>query len=269
MYLDFYGFKEMPFSITPDPRFLFLTRRHREALESLRYGIESRAGFMELVGEVGSGKTTICRALLARLPPHVETALVLNPSLTETQLIRAILGDLGFKVRSRDRLGLIEQLNGYLLDRARLGVHVTVVIDEAQDLSPAVMEQVRLLSNLETDQHKLLQIVLAGQPELDRRLADASMRQLRQRIMVKCRLKALDWEDLCAYVGHRLHVAGWRNGPLFDEAALRIVFRESRGIPRLVNKVCDRSLLAGYAAGRRVVSRERVREALEELEDVT
>jgi len=269
MYLKFYGLKELPFNITPDPRFLFFTQRHREALDSLVYGIEHRAGFMELVGEVGSGKTTICRAVLARLPRHIETALILNPSLNETQLVRAILGDLGVGKRRRDRLDLIEQLNEYLLDKARLGINVAVLIDEAQDLTAEVMEQVRLLSNLETDQHKLLQIVLSGQPELERRLADPSLRQLRQRIVVKCSLDPLDAAETYVYIEHRLHVAGSKDLGLFDEEAVELVHRVARGIPRLVNKVCDRAMLAGYAAGAKSIGRAEVKRAVAELEDLT
>ena len=268
MYLDFYGLREMPFNITPDPRFLFLSGQHRDAFDSLVYGIEERKGFLALVGEVGSGKTTVCRAVLSHLPPQVQTALVLNPALTGNQLIAAILKDLGAPSPGRDRLRLLEQLNGYLLDRARKGMNVAVIIDEAQDLTPEVLEEIRLLSNLETDQQKLMQIVLAGQPEFERRLARPELRQLRQRIMVKARLRPMDAEETGVYIAHRMAVAGAPPEVGFDADAVALVHTRARGIPRLVNKLCDRVLLAGYAAGERRVGRSAARRAIRELEDV-
>jgi len=269
MYLQHYGLREMPFNITPDPRYLFFSRQHREAVNSLVYGIEQRAGFMALVGEVGSGKTTVCRAVLSRLPAGVETALVLNPCLTGNQLMQAILQDLGVEARTRDRLRLVEMLNQFLLDRANRGVNVAVVIDEAQDMSPELMEQVRLLSNLETDAHKLMQMVLAGQPELDRRLAMSELRQLRQRISIRCVLDPLEPEDVRGYVGHRLRIAGADDAGLFDDAALRVVHRASHGIPRLINKVCDRAMLAGFAAGVRRIGAAECKRAVREMEGIT
>ncbi len=268
MYLEFYGLREMPFNITPDPRFLFLSGHHRDAFDSLVYGIEERKGFLALVGEVGSGKTTVCRAVLNRLPPQVQTALVLNPALTGNQLIAAILKDLGAPSPGRDRLRLIEQLNAYLLDRARKGLNVAVVIDEAQDLTPEVLEEIRLLSNLETDQQKLMQIVLAGQPEFERRLARPELRQLRQRIMVKVRLRPLDAAETAVYIAHRMAVAGAAPEVGLDTEAVALVYAHTRGVPRLINKVCDRVLLAGYAASERCVGRGTVKRAIKELEDV-
>lgn len=269
MYLDYYGLKELPFNITPDPRFLFFAPRHREAFDHLVYGIEQRKGFIALVGEVGSGKTTICRAVLSHLKGRMESALILNPCLTGTQLVRAILYDLGFPAAGRDRLSLIEQLNAFLLEKARVGVNVAVIIDEAQDLAPEVMEQVRLLSNLETDQQKLMQIVLAGQPELDHRLAGPELRQLRQRIGVRCRLDPLDEQDTRHYIEHRLRVAGAERTALFDAAATHLVFRHSGGIPRLINKICDMALLAGFAVGAQTLGGGEVKKALAELEGTT
>lgn len=268
MYLEFFGLKEPPFNVTPDPRFLFFTARHQEAMENLLYGIAERKGFLVLTGEVGSGKTTLCRALLNRLPAGVRTALILNPNLSDTQLLRAILEDLGVPPTGRDRLALMSRLNEYLLARIRSGENVTVILDEAQDLTPALLEQVRLLSNLETDQRKLMQIVLAGQPELDRRLARPELRQLRQRIMIRCVLQPLDADEVRAYVEHRLRVAGATAGVAFDAAAVRVIHGASKGIPRLVNKLSDRALLAAYAAGRHVVSREDARRAHAELESL-
>lgn len=268
MYLEFFGLREMPFNITPDPRFLFLTKSHRDAMESVIYGIQERKGFIQLVGEVGCGKTTLCRAALSRLTGHIQTALILNPTISQTQLIRAILTDLGLPVKSNQRLTLIEQLNDYLLDRARQGLNVAVIIDEAQTLLPEVMEQVRLLSNLETDQHKLMQIVLAGQPELDRRLASPSLRQLRQRVMVRAELRPLSVEDTTHYIRHRLTVAGAGDDVGFDDSAVRTICDRSGGIPRLINKICDRAMLAGYAAGLRCLGADEAIRAIDELESV-
>lgn len=265
MYLQFFGLHEPPFNVTPDPRFLFLTARHQDALDQLMYGITERKGFMVLTGEVGSGKTTLCRALLNRLPAGIRTALILNPNLSDTQLLRAILQDLGATPSGRDRLALMDQLNEFLLAQMRRGDNVAVVLDEAQDMSPALLEQIRLLSNLETDQRKLLQIVLSGQPELDRRLARPELRQLRQRVMIRCALATLDADEVGAYVEHRLRVAGAPPEVVFEEAAVRVIHSASKGIPRLVNKLSDRAMLAAYAAGRRWVSREDARRAHSEL----
>jgi len=268
MYLEFYGLREMPFNITPDPKFLFFTPKHREAFDHLLYGIEQRKGFIELVGEVGAGKTTLCRAVLLSLPRNIETALILNPALSGTQLIRAILNDLGCPPVSSDRLELTEQLNTYLLEKANAGINVAVIIDEAQNLTPEIMEEVRLLSNLETDQHKLMQIILAGQPELETRLAAPSLRQLRQRIMVKCRLVPLNEEETGRYIAHRLRMAGAGEELFFDAAAVKLVYRKTGGVPRLINKLCDRALLAGFAGGTSVIRKPEVRLALTELGDL-
>ncbi|MBI2441870.1 MAG: AAA family ATPase [Lentisphaerae bacterium] len=266
MYLKFYGFKEAPFNITPDPRFLFFARHHREAFDHLIYGIEHRKGFIKLTGEVGSGKTTICRAVLSTLSPNVKTSLVLNPWLTENQLLRAILKDFGLTVKSRDRLSCLETLNTFLLEQLHQNNNVALIIDEAQDLTPAVLEQIRLLSNLETDQHKLLQIVLCGQPELRQRLAAPELRQLRQRITVRYHLFPLTEAELKQYIEHRLKLAGWPGGELFSNEAVHRVYNYSRGIPRLINAVCDVTLLAGYVAGVRRIDQEYVQKAIQQLE---
>ena len=268
MYESFYGFREMPFRITPDPRFLYPSLRHREAVETLLYGITQRQGFLVLVGDVGCGKTTICRAVLAQLPPDVETALILNPGLSANQVVKAILSDLGVETRARDRLGLLDCLNAHLLEMTARGRNVAVVIDEAQNLTPELMEQVRLLSNLETDEHKLMQIVLAGQPELEQRLRAKSLRQLRQRIMVHCALAPLELDDMRGYVQHRLRTAGREDNNLFDDAAIRCLHAAGGGIPRLMNKLCDRALLAGYADGAERIGLAHARRAVRELESL-
>jgi general secretion pathway protein A len=207
MYLEYYGLAEHPFYVTPDPRFIFWTAQHREALDHLLYGIHQRKGFIELTGEIGTGKTTLIRACLNQLGDDVETALILNPSLTETQLLRAMANDFGLEVSGRDRLACVEALNKFLLERDRAGRNVVLFIDEAQDLSPLVMEQVRLLSNLDTDRSKLIQIILCGQPELKARLDRPDLRQLRQRITVRYRISPLGEQDASGYIHHRLSVA--------------------------------------------------------------
>jgi general secretion pathway protein A len=266
MYLRFYGFKEAPFNITPDPRFLFFAQHHREAFDHLIYGIENRKGFIELTGEVGSGKTTICRAVLASLARNVKTSLVLNPWLTENQLLRAILHDFGLAAKGRDRLACLETLNAFLLEQLRQDNNVALIIDEAQDLAPAVLEQVRLLSNLETDQHKLLQIVLCGQPELSQRLAAPDLRQLRQRITVRYHLFPLTEAELKQYIEHRLKTAGWTGDEIFSDETVRRVYHYSTGIPRLINAVCDVALLAGYVARIQRLDGECVSKAIQQLE---
>jgi general secretion pathway protein A len=266
MYLSYYILKEYPFSITPDPRFLYFTAHHRDAYDHLMYGVRERKGFIQLTGEVGSGKTTLCRALLANLGNEAETAFILNPSLTETQLIKAMLNDFGIEVRGRDRLDYIERLNNFLLERMRRGTNVALIIDEAQDLSPQVMEQVRLLSNLETDQQKLIQIILCGQPELEKRLARPDLRQLRQRITVRCSIAPLTQDDTVMYIKHRLWVAGSDGSIEFDADAVHEIHRYAGGMPRLINNVCDNALLAGYVARTRMIDARCVRKAIKQLE---
>lgn len=266
MYLEYYGLKEAPFNLTPDPKFLFFTHNHREAFDHVVYGIDNRKGFVELTGEVGSGKTTICRAVLAGLARSIKTSLVLNPFLTETQLLRSILNDFGLKARGRDRLAHIETLNAFLLENLQSGNNVALIIDEAQNLSPAVLEQVRLLSNLETDQHKLLQIVLCGQPELRQRLASPELRQLRQRISVRYHLLPLNESETGQYIAYRLKMAGWQNEQLFRNDAVRRIHNYARGIPRLINSVCDIAMLAGYVASSAIIDAGCVNRAIKQLE---
>ena len=266
MYLDFYRLKEPPFNITPDPHYLFFSRQHREAYDHVMYGIRERKGFIQLTGEVGSGKTTLCRAVLAELGQNVQTALILNPCLTEAQLMRAILHDFGLTSSGKDMLKLIETLNTFLLQRLESGVNVALLIDEAQNLSPRLMEQIRLLSNLETTRQKLIQIVLIGQPELDEKLAAATLRQLRQRITVRYHLRPLQENEVGAYVMHRLDMAGANRRIAFEPKALRLIFRHSGGIPRLINAICDNALLAGYVVGTWRIDVDCVKRAMAQLD---
>ncbi len=265
MYNDFYGFQEAPFNITPDPRFLFFSDRHREAYHHLLFGIRERKGFIQITGEVGAGKTTVCRALLEELGPRYRTALILNPCLSGDELLRAVLIELGLKP-ARGRVECLQRLNEYLLQQLAEGNDVVLIIDEAQDLGFELLEQVRLLSNLETDQRKLLQIVLIGQPELRDKLDERRLRQLRQRITVRYHLAPLSRGETEHYIRHRLQVAGANGRPTFNRWALGAIHRYSGGVPRLINAVCDKALLCGYVDGEDSLGWRHVRRAIRELE---
>jgi general secretion pathway protein A len=246
VYLDYYGLKELPFDLTPNPRFLFYSAKHREAFNHLLYGIRERKGFVQLTGEVGAGKTTLCRAMLEQLDRNYATALILNPALNAEQLIRAIAIEFGLDVKGFDHLETLSALNHYLLALVEQNREAVLIIDEAQDLTDELLEQIRLLSNLETDDRKLLQIVLLGQPELRDRLNNPRLRQLRQRIIIRYHLLPLNRFEVSQYVQHRLEVSGAKGRPYFTQPALWRIHRYSRGIPRLVNAVCDKALLAGF-----------------------
>lgn len=247
MYNQYFGFSELPFTIAPNPRYLYLSEQHREALASLLYGINSNGGFVLLTGDVGTGKTTVCRCLLEQLPEHAEVAFILNPKYSITELLEAICDELKISYQhSGHRIkGYIDALNAHLLASHARGINTVLIIDEAQNLSLDVLEQIRLLTNLETSSQKLLQIILIGQPELLATLARPELRQLNQRITARYHLKALSRDELSAYVAHRLAVGG-RAAPLFSRAALRRLHRLTRGVPRMVNIICDRALLGAY-----------------------
>ena len=266
MYEEYYGLKAPPFNITPDPAYLFFSRRHRQAFEHILFGVSERKGFIQLTGEVGAGKSTICRKVLEELREGYATALILNPVMTPIQLMRSILRELHLDDTGNDRVRLVERLNEFLLDRAHAGVVVVLFIDEAQDMSEELLEQVRLLSNLETDQHKLLQIVLIGQPELRDRLERTELRQLRQRITVRYHLGPIDRQETVAYIQHRLLIAGSNGRPTFSRPAYRAIHRYARGVPRLINAVCDKTLLCGYVLGRDHLGWWQVRRAIPDLE---
>jgi general secretion pathway protein A len=255
MYLDFYGFTEKPFTITPNPRFIFFSKIHKEAFALLLYGINNHFGFIELIGEVGTGKTTVLRTLLGQLgEDDCRTALIFNPSLSAVDLMRAVNHDYGIPATSGNIAELLDDLNRFLLRENAAGRTVVLVIDEAQNLAPDVLEQIRLISNLETETDKLIQIVLAGQPELGRLLAKPELRQLNQRIALRYHLKPLDREDSREYIDHRLEIAGGRDKVFFTAAAYRLIYRCSRGTPRLINMLCDRALLIGYTENSRKVT---------------
>jgi general secretion pathway protein A len=269
MYLQYYGLNEPPFSITPNPRFLFFSPKHREAFNHLLYGIRERKGFVQLTGEVGAGKTTLCRALLDHLGPNYSTALILNPVLTADQLVKAIAMEFNImpkRMDQMDRLDILSMLNKFLLQQVEQGRETVLIIDEAQNLTLELLEQVRLLSNLETDERKLLQIVLMGQPELRDRLNDHRLRQLRQRITVRYHLQPLRRSEVGHYIQHRLQISGSNGAPTFTFPALWRIYRYSQGIPRLINALCDKCLLAGYVQQSQVIDHRLVGLALRELE---
>lgn len=266
MYLEYYGLSEPPFNITPNPRFLFFSAKHREAFNHLLYGIRERKGFVQLTGEVGAGKTTLCRSLLEQLGDQFATALILNPVLDADQLMKAIAMEFGLNVKGMDRLETVAAINQFLLEQLERGKDAVLIIDEAQDLTNDLLEQVRLLSNLETDDRKLLQIVLMGQPELRDRLNDHRLRQLRQRITVRYHLKSLTRQEVANYIQHRLQVSGAKGPPYFTGPAVWRVYRYSQGVPRLVNAVCDKCLLAGFVHQQEKIDYRLVGIAIRELE---
>ncbi len=268
MYLDFYNLREPPFNITPDPKFLYFSAQHQEAFNHLLFGLHQRKGFIALTGEVGAGKTTVCRKLLEELGPNYQTALILNPCLDTDLLLRAICAEFDLAVGSGDRLACLQALNEFVLAEANRGHDVVLIIDEAQDLSNELLEQVRLLSNLETDHQKLMQIILMGQPELRDKLLQPELRQLRQRITVRYHLGPLDRAETAHYIQHRLTLAGANGQPRFDDAAVKRIHKYSGGIPRLINAVCDKALLAGFVHQTDSITKSLVNLAIEELEGV-
>jgi general secretion pathway protein A len=266
VYLEFYGLKQSPFDLTPNPHFLFHSGKHREALNHLLYGIRERKGFVQLTGEVGAGKTTLCRALLEQLDGHFSTAVILNPVMNPDELMKAIATEFGLEARGRDRLDAVAAISNFLVKQVGEGRETVLIVDEAQDLTEELLEQIRLLSNIETDDRKLLQIVLLGQPELRDRLNSPRLRQLRQRITVRYHLKPLTRFEVAQYVQHRLELAGAKGVPYFTQPALWRVYSYSAGIPRLVNALCDKALLAGYVEHSDRITYRMVGRAIRELE---
>ncbi|MGC1388548.1 MAG: AAA family ATPase, partial [Steroidobacteraceae bacterium] len=267
MYTSFFGLSEKPFAITPDPRYLYLSERHAEALAHLLYGINESGGFIQLTGEVGTGKTTVVRTLLSRIPHHADVAVILNPRLTPVEFLLTICEELGVPLAAADRDSvkeMVDALNRRLLSAHAEGRRVIVIVDEAQNLSAEVLEQVRLLTNLETATQKLLQIILIGQPELRELLDRTDLRQLAQRITGRYHLRPLSREETLQYVRHRLRVAG-ASGEIFTSAALREVHRLSSGIPRVINVCCDRALLGAYTQEERRLGPGLVRRAAGEV----
>ena len=268
MYTAFYGLREKPFSLTPNPRFLYLTDAHKEALAHLLYGLEEGEGFIVLSGEVGTGKTTLCRSLLERIESETEIAILFNPSENAQELLQTINEEFGLPVEGLSRRQLLGSLNRFLLECNTQGRRVVLIIDEAQNLSLATLEQVRLLSNLETAANKLIQIILLGQPELDEKLDSNELRQLRQRVSVRWRLEPMDTKETGRYIQHRLDVASDSSRSILTSGAMAEIHRRTSGVPRLVNALADRTLLAGFAAGRVRLGSRWVRQAAREIPGV-
>ncbi len=267
MYTQFFGLTEKPFSITPDPRYLYMSQRHADALAHLIYGISQSGGFIQLTGEVGTGKTTLVRSLFEQLPDEADVALILNPELTTEEFLTAITEELAIAPpEDRSVKALVDGLNAYLLQAHGRGRRTVLIVDEAQNLGTEILEQVRLLTNLETPKQKLLQIILIGQPELREVLSRDDMRQVAQRVTGRYHLEPLDQADTTKYVEHRMRVAG-AAGSVFQTAAVREIYRRSKGVPRLINVVADRALLAGYAQETRRIDRRLVRRAAAEVFD--
>ncbi len=264
MYKAFYGFKENAFNITSDPAFYFESSRHKEAFSHLIYGIKSRKGIISLTGEVGTGKTTLCRILLNKIDQTIKTAFILNPSFSQIQLLQLITKDLGIVCPKNNKLDLINSLNQFLIDQSALGHNVAVIIDEAQNLNIHQLEQIRLLSNLETEKDKLLQIILVGQPELLDKLKKPSLRQVNSRIGVRYHIQPLERDDIKTYIYHRLKVAGGPDKLKFTQDAIKEIYNFSNGTPRLINILCEHALLAGFVNETFEISEEIIKASAKE-----
>jgi general secretion pathway protein A len=265
LYEQHFGFLDLPFNVTPNPRFSYDNPVYREAFATLRYGIEARKGFIVVTGEVGTGKTTLLRAVMRSFESTVHSAFIFNPKLNFNQLLRSILTDLGIPESSRNRCTLIAKLNDYLIEQFKQDHLVAIFIDEAQDLSDELLEDIRLLSNLEADNSRLIQIVLIGQPELEQRLGQPQLRQLKQRITLRCRLTPLPSDEVGSYINSRLKAAGYEGKELFEPKAVERIGLNSEGIPRLINVICDNALLIAYASSKRKVSAEIIEEVARDL----
>lgn len=265
MYQEYFGFDKMPFNTTPDSRFFFPSSKHAEALASLIYAVAERKGFVVITGEVGAGKTTVCRALLNRIDPNTKVVLITNTNINCDQLFETMCGQLGLESAGKEKAGILQMLNIYLLEQLEEGNTVLLIIDEAQNLSKDVLEEVRMLSNLETEREKLLQVVLLGQPELRRRLYLPELRQFRQRIVVTYHLSSLSLQETIQYIFYRLKVAGGVDKVKFTRRAVNEIYEYSKGIPRLINIICDSALLSCFVRDVKVISQRIVEEVVHEL----
>jgi general secretion pathway protein A len=266
MYCEHYGLLRTPFEMTPDPAFLYLGESHREGLATLVYGVQSGKGFVMLTGEVGTGKTTLLHALLGQLDSNTASAFVFNPKLEPLDFFRIVFDEYGIEAQCRTKAEYLLALNHFLIERLSRNEKSVLIIDEAQTLPPTMLEEVRLLSNLETPTSKLLQIMLVGQPELNQMLARPELRQLRQRIVLRHHLRPLDERELDAYINERLALAGYTGKGIFKRSARREIYNVTSGVPRVVNIVCDGALLAGYARGQTALDGDIIREVARDLE---
>jgi general secretion pathway protein A len=294
MYCQFYGLKERPFNVTSDPAFFFSSKKHKEAISHLVYGVSQRKGIIVLTGEIGTGKTTICRFFLNHVGKNVKTAFILNPSFSEAQLLESIIKDFGISHKGKTKLDMVWALNNFLLRESIAGNNLVLIVDEAQNLKPNLLEQIRLLSNLETEKDKLLQVILVGQPELNNRINLYDLRQLRQRIMVRYHIGPLDNDEIRSYINHRLEIAGAKSMPEghglasasqshrpaghglasasqshrieFSNEATALISRFSGGTPRLINMICDRALLAGFVSETNHIDFNIMKRCVDELE---
>lgn len=261
MYEKYYGFTDKPFNLTPDSKFFFASAKHEEALNCLLLAISERNGFVVITGEIGSGKTTVCRMLLNKLDPMTKIALILNTHLGKKELLTTVLEDLGIEYKSMSKTHLLSALNKYLLKQASNDINVVLIIDEAQNLTPSVIEEVRMLSNLETEKDKLIQIVLMGQPELKKKLALPRLEQFRQRVVFHYHLEPLTREETLGYIKHRLKKAGNETADIFTDDAVEEVYKYSKGVPRLINLICHNALISGLVADSHLIKKETVIEA--------
>lgn len=266
MYLKFFVLSAKPFNLTPDPKFLYLGKSHQESYAQLFYGVNENAGFVVLIGEEGTGKTTICRSFLGQLPEDCNLAYIFNPDQDEIELLRSLNKELGLRYDLETKKGLQDLLYQYLLGQEKAAKRVILLIDEAQNLTPQVLEQIRLLSNLETETKKLMQIILVGQPELDDLLNSHPLRQLRQRVSVWCRLAPLSYVEMVEYINHRMEMAGGKQLNLFSDRVLREIYNYSKGFPRLTNLVCDRALLAAYSRGERALNVDTIKKVISDVD---
>jgi general secretion pathway protein A len=269
IYQKFYGFKRPPFNNTPDPNFFFMSQKHSESLSRLLYAAQSRKGFVLLSGEIGSGKTTVCRALINKLRLTSKVALVTNTSISGSQLVRMIAEEFELETENKSKWEIISELNGFLISQLANDRNVILILDEAQNLSNQVLEEVRMLSNLETTQEKLIQIFLVGQPELRQKVNAPELKQLRQRIALRFHLKPLDEQESRDYIAHRLRVANAVCPPRFPEASLELIYEYSEGIPRVINTVCDNALIEGFVKETFKIGRDIVEEVINDLEGIT
>ncbi len=266
MYESFFGFREKPFSLLPDPDYIYMSRGHENAYTHLEYAISENKGFVVITGEIGSGKTTLLNFLLNKIQSHIQVGLVNHTACSPNQLLKMICQEFDLAVHGMDKAEMLEAFNGFLLEQFASKNRVVLIIDEAQSLSPKCMEEIRMLSNLEVEKHHLLQIIIVGQPELRNRLQQKNLEQFAQRVTVNCHIDRLGQDEIEHYIRHRLRIAGAKNPDIFDEGAVQAIFASSCGIPRVINAVCDMALLYGFVDGLKVIDKKVIEDVIKERE---